>query len=431
MTKERTWVMALRYDGRGRDAVPELFNVLPPQEALRVLRKQVCAVMPPERVPTRDALGRVLTEDMTSPEGLPAFARSAMDGYAVRARDTFGASESQPAYLRVVGEAPMGRAPSVRVGLGEAAVCYTGGMLAEGTDAVVMVEQTQSAGNGAIEVLRPVAPGENVTQPGEDVRKGDPVLPKGQRLRAQDIGALMALGVTEVRVARRPRVAVLSQGDEVVPPDVKPGLGQVRDINSYTVAGLVAEAGGQAVLCGIAPDRYEDLLAMARKALEAADALVISAGSSVSTRDMTAAVVHALGEPGVLVHGVSLRPGKPTVLGMAGAKPVIGLPGNPVSAMVVCDLFVTPVLSWLCGAEANPLARGVQARLTKNIASVAGREDYVPVRLERSVDGVWCAEPVFGKSGLIFTLVRADGLVQVPLDKGGLYAGEAVEVRVW
>lgn len=412
------------------ETMPELFNVLPPDQALEVLRKHVAPRPEPEVVPSGQALGRVLAADLAATEALPAFPRSTMDGYAVRAQDTFGSSESLPAYLTVVGEAPMGRAPMVKVGAAQAAVCYTGGMLAEGADAVVMVEQTQEAGPGAIEVLRPVAPGENVVQPGEDIRPGDVVLRRGHRLRAQDIGGLMALGVTQVAVARRPRVAIVSTGDEVVPPTATPGPGQVRDINSYTVAAQVEQAGGVPLQAGIVPDAYATLLAATRKALTQADALVISAGSSVSTRDLTANVISQLGAPGVLVHGVSLRPGKPTVLAVCDGKPVVGLPGNPVSAMVVFDLFVTPLIAWLSGENTSRKERTVMALLTRNIASAPGREDYVPVRLVRE-NGRVCADPLFGKSNLIFTLVRADGLVKVPLDKGGLYAGETVEVRVW
>ena len=410
--------------------MPELFNVLPPGQALEALRKHVAPRPESEVVTAEQALGRVLAADLTAPEALPSFPRSTMDGYAVRAQDTFGAAESLPAYLTVVGESPMGRAPTVRVSLGQAALCYTGGMLAEGADAVVMVEQTQEVGPGAIEVLRPVAPGENVVQPGEDIKQGELLLPKGRRLRAQDIGGLMALGVTRVAVARRPRVAIVSTGDEVVPPAATPGPGQVRDINSYTVAALVEQAGGVPLRFGIVPDDLATLLAAARKALAEADALVISAGSSVSTRDLTANVISRLGAPGILVHGVSLRPGKPTVLAVCDGKPVVGLPGNPVSAMVVFDLFVTPLIAWLSGDNATRTERTVVARLTRNIASAPGREDYVPVRIVRE-NGQVCAEPLFGKSNLIFTLVRADGLVKVPLDKGGLYAGETVEVRVW
>lgn len=422
------------YHGRDHvaavETMPELFNVLPPDQALEALRKHVAPRPEPEVVPAEQSLGRILAADLTATEALPAFPRSTMDGYAVRAQDTFGAAESLPAYLTVVGEAPMGRAPTVQVGLGQAAVCYTGGMLAEGADAVVMVEQTQEVGPGAIEVLRPVAPGENVVQPGEDIRPGDSLLPRGRRLRAQDIGGLMALGFTRVAVARRPRVAIVSTGDEVVPPTATPGPGQVRDINSYTVAALVEQAGGVPLRFGIVPDDSATLLAAARKALAQADALVISAGSSVSTRDMTANVISQLGAPGILVHGVSLRPGKPTVLAVCVGKPVVGLPGNPVSAMVVFDLFVTPVIAWLMGETSPTTQPTVMARLTRNIASAPGREDWVAVRLVRE-NGEVCAEPLFGKSNLIFTLVRADGLVKVPLDKGGLYAGQAVEVRLW
>jgi molybdopterin molybdotransferase len=350
-----------------------------------------------------------------------------MDGFAVRAADTFGATEGVPAYLEVVGEVLMGRAPSVELGLGQCARIATGGMLPTGADAVVMVEQTQEVGPSTIEAYRAVAAGENVVQVGEDVRTGDPILPAGHTLRPQDVGGLLALGVTEVDVARRLRVGILSGGDELVAPDQTPGPGQIRDINSYTLLGLVQRLGHQGWLAGLLPDDATALHAAAEQALADSDVLILSAGSSVSTRDMTAQVVERLGRPGVLVHGVSLKPGKPTILAVCDGKPVFGLPGNPVSCMVTFDLFVAPVLARLVGA-AQPPRRTVLARLARNIASATGREDYIQVRLERTQDGSLDAVPVFGKSNLIYTLVRADGMLKVPLDSGGLVAGQSVEV---
>jgi len=240
---------------------------------------------------------------------------------------------------------------------------------------------------------------------------------------------LMALGITRVRVAARPRVAIVSTGDEVVSPDVTPAPGQVRDVNTYTVAGLVVRAGGAPLPQGIIRDDFDALLSAAQAGLDRADALVISAGSSVSTRDLTADVVNRLGPPGVLVHGVSVKPGKPTILGICRGKPVFGLPGNPVSAMVVTGLLVVPVL-WRMQGASPPLVRRVRAQLTHNIASVPGREDYVQVRLvERA--GQLEADPVFGKSNLIYTLVKADGMLRVPLDSNGLHAGEWVQVELF
>ena len=412
--------------------MPEFFNVLPPQLALRALLD----LMPPpslgnDEVAVADALGRITAVDLCASEDLPAFPRSTMDGYSLRAADTFGASEGLPAYFTVVGEVPMGRAAGVSVSVGEAAVAYTGGMLAHDADAVVMVEHTQPVDANTIEVVRPVAPGENVVQPGEDVCRGEIILPKGHLLRPQDLGGLTALGITRVKVARRPRVAILSMGDEVVAPDVTPAPGQIRDVNSYTVAAQVSRAGGEPVRQGIVGDEYEEQLAAARNGLERADALVLSAGSSVSSRDLTADIINALGEPGALVHGLSIRPGKPAILGLVNGKPAFGLPGNPVSAMIVFDLVARPVLYRLAGLSTVPESATTGAALTHDIASAPGREDYVPVRLTRNGTGELKAEPVFGKSNLIFTLIRADGLVQVPLDKAGLYAGETVAVRLF
>ena len=409
--------------------MPELFTVLPPADALQVLLDHLAGQVRAEKISTADALGRVLAEPLSALSPLPAFPRSTMDGYAVRAADTFGASESLPAYLSIVGEVAMGRAPEFTVGPAQTAVVYTGGMLPQGADAVVMVERTQKLDAANIEVLRAVAPGENVINVGEDVKEGESLLGLGHTLRPQDLGGLMALGMTQVTVAARPRVAIVSTGDEVVRPDQVPGPGQVRDVNTTTVAGLVLRAGGIPLPQGIVQDRFEDLLAAAQVGLANADVLVISAGSSVSTRDLTAQVVNRLGRPGVLVHGVSVKPGKPTILGVCDGKPALGLPGNPVSAMVVAGLFLVPVLRQLQGAKPSG-HNCVTARLTHNIASVPGREDYVQVRLVERDGQLW-ADPVFGKSNLIYTLVKADGMLRVPLDSNGLHEGEWIQVELF
>jgi len=380
-----------------------------------------------EEAPTSAALDRVLAADVLSPSDLPTFRRSTMDGFAVRAADTFGATEGLPAYLDIVDEVFMGRAPTRGLGTGQCARIATGGMLPDNADAVVMVEQTQEVGPTTIEALRAVAPGENVVQIGEDVRTMDPLLTAGQRLRPQDLGGLLALGITSVPVARRLSVGIVSGGDELVAPEREPGPGQIRDVNSYTLAALIRRDGHTPCLAGIFPDDYAALESAAQTALAANDVVILSAGSSVSARDMTAQVVDSLGEPGVLVHGVSLKPGKPTILAVCSGKPVFGLPGNPVSCMVTYDLFVAPTLARLSGATSPP-RMSVTARLTRNIASATGREDYIQVRLERRPDGGLDAVPVFGKSNLIFTLIRADGMLKIPLDAGGLPAGAQVEV---
>jgi molybdopterin molybdotransferase len=412
------------------EGAKELFNVLTPPDAYAVLEARLPGERRSERVRTAEALGRVLAEDLRSPSDLPSFPRSMMDGFAVRAADTYGASDGLPAYLTVQGDVLMGTRPEVRVSVGQAARIATGGMIPDGADAVVMVENTQEVDASTIEVVKPVAPGENVIAVGEDVKAGVPLLSSGHILRPQDIGGLLALGITELAVAQRLKIAILGSGDEVVPPDCEPGPGQIRDINSYTLAALVRRMGHEPLVLGLVPDVYEELEHAARRALELADVVIISAGSSVSTRDMTAQVIASLGEPGVLVHGVSLKPGKPTILAVANGKPVFGLPGNPVSCMVTFDLFVAPALSRMSGCGEPPARQTVIALLARNLASAPGREDYIQVRLERRDGQVW-AEPVLGKSNLIYTLVRSEGLVKIDLDKGGLSQGELVQVMLF
>lgn len=404
----------------------EFFNVQPVDAALDLLMQHWTPSTRTEDLDPRAALGRIVAETPVSNVELPAFRRSSVDGYAVRAADTFGASASLPAYLDLAGSLEMGAAPAITLHLMQAAEIHTGGMLPEGADAVVMIERTQILSRSQIEVLSPVAPGENVIQVGEDVVTGAPILNVGQRIRPQDIGGLFGAGVLRVRVAARPRVGILSSGDELVMPEEEPALGQIRDINAYTLAALVEEAGGEAHVAGIARDRLEDFLALARAAYDRCDLLVITAGSSVGTRDLTRQVIESLGEPGILQHGLAVKPGKPTLLAVCANKPVIGLPGNPVSAFLVARQLVVPLIKRASG-EAEPPQAAITARLSANIASATGREDTVPVRLiER--DGEVYAEPVFGKSNLIYTLVNADGLLLIPLNSGGLRAGTEVKV---
>jgi molybdopterin molybdotransferase len=412
----------------------EFFNVLPPDAARALLLEHITPLSAREEVATISALDRVTAAAPRAPHPLPAFRRSTMDGYAVRSADTFGASSSLPAFLTVIGEVPMGEAATIELGLGQAALVHTGGMIPAAADAVVQVEQTQIVGEGGIpgeiEVFKAVGFGENLVQIGEDVAAGAEVLSAGQLLRPQDLGGLLALGITAVSVRPRPRVAILATGDEVIAPDQETAPGQIRDINSYTVAGQVLRAGGEPLVLGIVPDKLARLETAARDALAAADMLVMSAGSSVSVRDMTVRVLEGLGRPGVLFHGVATRPGKPTIGGVVNGKPILGLPGNPVSAMIQFDMLGVPAIQRLLGL-ANPQPHGqVWAHLTMNIPSQSGREDYVPARIEKTAVGLQ-ATPVFGKSNLIYTLVNADGLIKVPLDQGGLLAGELVEVRLF
>lgn len=407
----------------------EFLELLPPPQAANILLASLNQRMGTELVGTEHALGRVTSQPVYAAHPLPAFARSTVDGYAVRAPDTFGASDTLPAYLDLIGEVLMGADSALRLERGQCALIHTGGMLPENADAVVMIEHCQSARHGEIEVMRASAVGENVLQVGEDVSAGQEVLAPGTLLRPAEIGGLMALGITSLPVACRPRVGILSSGDEIVPPQREPAPGQVRDVNAYSLSALAEQLGGQPVRYGIIPDREQDLLAAARIALSENDVVVITAGSSASTRDLTANVVNQLGEPGVLVHGVNVRPGKPTILAVCQQKTVIGLPGNPVSALVIATLFLTPVIEKLLGLKTGRPRPAIPALLSVNLPSQAGREDWIPVRLVAGQAG-YQADPVFGKSNLIFSLARADGLIRIPADATGLPAGEPVQVML-
>ena len=366
-------------------------------------------------------------ESIFTPLPLPTFPRSTVDGYAVRAADTFGASESLPAYLRMIGEILMGTVPGFDINPGEAGLIHTGGMLPESSNAVVMVEYTQPVGANTVEILRPVAVGENIIKTGEDVQIGDEVIPSGVRIRPAEIGGLAALGIVELKVARKPIIGIISTGDEVVPPGDKLLPGQVWDINSYSLSALMEQAGAISKLYGVVPDQVEVLNRSCSRAMDDCDVLVITAGSSASARDLTARVINQLGSPGVLVHGVNIKPGKPTILAICNGKVVIGLPGNPVSAMVIAKMFVVPVVESLLGITNVGFHPKFSARLTNNIPSQAGREDWVAARFSVVQDG-YLVDPIFSKSNLIFSLVRANSLVRVPADATGLSAGELVEV---
>ena len=406
------------------------FNVLTPDKALALMLDRVEPLQESETVSTVDALNRVTAASLSAPHSLPTFRRSTMDGYAVKAADTYGATTSLPAYLRIVGEVLMGKPADIKLGAGDAAIIHTGGHLPDDADAVVQVENTQAINEQEIEVIKAAAVGENVIQIGEDVEAGDEVLPAGHWIRPQDVGGLLALGILEVLVARKPTVALLSSGDEVVSPwdEMKPG--QVRDINSYTTAALAGRAGAVPKVVGLVADDPAALRRATQEAFDSADMVVLSAGSSVSVRDATGQAIAALGEPGILFHGIAVKPGKPTIGAIVDGKPVIGLPGNPVSAMNLFDLLVMPIIYRLLGCTAPPPKSVVKARVTRNVAATPGREDHIAVRLVEREDGLW-AEPVLGKSNLIYTLIRSVGTFVIPLDAGGVTAGETVRVTLF
>jgi molybdopterin molybdotransferase len=407
--------------------MPEFLTLQPPDAALKMFLEKLPNVVGVERITSKEAINRVIAESILAPHSLPEFPRTTVDGYAVIASDTYGASESLPAYLKLIGEIRMGSDSGLSISSGECALIHTGGMVPAGADAIVMVEYTQVMGEKEVEILRSVAVGENIIEVGEDVQEGEEVIPIGKRLRPADIGGLLALGFTKVNVAKKPIVGIISTGDEVVEPNQKPEPGQVRDINSYTLSSLVKENWGVTRLFGIIQDNEHSMLETAFQAMQQCDMVVITAGSSASFRDLTSRVVQQLGNPGVLVHGVNVKPGKPTILAVCDGKPVIGLPGNPVSALVIAGLFVRPTLHFLSGEKGKQPKFTTSAKLSTNLSSQSGREEWIPVRLVQGETG-FMADPIFGRSNLIFSLAKGDGLIHIQPNATGYVAGETVEV---
>lgn len=409
--------------------MPEFFKLMTHQDAFTQLKNGIEYNLNMEEIPTLESLDRITANALVSPEDLPAFRKSTVDGYSVRATDTFGASPSLPAYLEIAGEIPMGYTSVPSISIGQAFKAYTGGMVATNSDAVVMEEHTQIAGKTTIEVTHPVASGENIIDVGEDIRKNDHILPEGHLIRSQDIGGLIALGIMNITVIKKPLIGIISTGDELVNPSIAPAEGQVRDINTYTLSALIQKAGGTAIQIGIIKDDYQQQFEAAKQALNNTDLLIFSAGSSISNRDLTSTVINNLGNPGVIAHGISIKPGKPTIVGIVNNKPVFGLPGNPVSAMVVFNLLVRPSIYFASGCVNPPSLAIIPAILTKDVPSSSGREDHIQVKLEISKNGDLYADPLFAKSNLIHSLVKADGTVTVPFDEGGLYSGTKVDVK--
>lgn len=401
-----------------------MLTVLSVAEAKEKVLAAVQARTEQEPVLLAAATGRTLAQPVAAEEDLPSFARSTMDGFAVRAQDTYGASEAMPALFDVSGEILMGREPETALAPGEALRISTGGMLPAESDAVVMVEHTEMLGGNIMALNRAVAPGENIIVRGEDLRAGEGILFPGHVLRPQDIGVLAALGQTLVTVAKRPRVAIISTGDELVMPDAAPKAGQIRDINSYMLSSWVENCGAVADCHGIIPDN-KDALRAALQRTAAYDCIILSGGSSAGARDYTAACIDELGKPGVLFHGVSMRPGKPLIFGVVNGKPYFGLSGNPTSAMVGFLLFVSPLLWQMQGAiTLLPLLR---AKVERNLSSASGREDYIRAWLYAEGDELW-ARPILGQANLISTVVRGNALLRIPQNREGVEAGESVEI---
>ena len=402
-----------------------MLEVKTPEEVWALIDETFQELDRKEAAALAQAAGRILAEPVTAAEYVPDFDRSSVDGYAVRAADTFGCSDSMPALLVLQGQVRMGEAAEGLVRPGGCMAVPTGGAVPGGADACVMVEYTEDYGDGTIGILKPAAPGANMVFRGDDVKPGQPVLPKGRRLTAQDIGALAAMGVSRVLVAAKPVVGVISTGDELIPVEENPGPGQVRDVNSALLTAELEQAGAAVKNFGIVRDEEAVLEAVVKRALDTCDLVLLSGGSSVGAKDASCRVIGRQGE--ILLHGIAMKPGKPTILGRADGtgKPIVGLPGHPVAAWFVTRLFVLPILRRLTGQQTEVYP--VKARLAETVGANHGRAQYMGVHLERQ-GGEWAAKPIRSKSGLITSLANADGYFCISRDCEGMAAGAEIEV---
>lgn len=407
-------------------------SLTPVPEARSILLDQLQGISPAtETISIEAGLDRILAEPILSAENLPPHPRSVMDGFAVCAADTFGATESMPCYLQITGSVAMGEMPEGEVQRGCCFKIATGGFLPRGADAVIMHEHTVPVDDTMIEIVKGGGAGTAIIGVGDDIREGEQALSPGHLLRPQDLGLLAALGITEIKVYRQVRVGIVSTGDEIVPHSEKPGPGKIRNINSIALSGLILRAGAIATDYGIVSDQQQVFFPVLEKALTENDIVLFSGGSSVGVRDLGEQAVESLGPPGILVHGVKLKPGKPVLIGLSGTKPVFGLPGHPVSALVCFDLFVAPAIRQLSGAGSGQVVTPtVTAKISRNLNSAAGRLDLVRVRLTRQEDS-YLAEPVMGRSGAISTLSRAHGYFLIDEESQGVNQGSLVEVYIY
>jgi molybdopterin molybdotransferase len=406
--------------------VDHFFNVKTLGKVMENLSGFAC--MEAESISVHDATSRILAEDIKAPLDMPGFKRATMDGYAVVAKSTFGATESNPSWLEISGQVHMGEVPSFALESGSAAKISTGGMLPDGADSVVMIEHTETIDENSVEIYKSVAPLQNVIDSSEDFAKDDVVLEKGLKIRPPEAGLAAALGYSEIKVYKKPRVGIISTGDEIIPVTENPAPGQIRDINSYTLAGFVKEADCIPALYGIIKDDLDALFETCKKAFSETDMVLISGGSSVGARDFTIDVLNKIENSEILAHGISISPGKPTIFAKAGNKPLWGLPGQVVSAMVVFKIVVLPFLNRLKGSnEVIDNKFLVSAKLSRNIASTQGRQDFVRIRLIRKDETVY-AEPILGKSGLIKTMVKADGLLEIGENIEGMEKDSIVNI---
>lgn len=381
-----------------------------------------------EEIELIEALGRVAFEDVFSQFDIPDFNRSTVDGYAVVSKDTYGASESLPVFLNIIGKVEMGEATALKVSAGQCVYVPTGGMIPEGADGMLMIEYVECIDEGMLAGHSPVAPGENIIFVGDDVRQGEKVLSKGRVIRSRDIGVLCAAGINRIKVSKKPRVAVLSTGDEIVDPSEQKKIGQVRDINTYTLSAIVQELGGEVTKNIVIKDDYDLIRRTVEEASRDNHIVVISGGSSVGAKDNTEKVIDSFGEPGVFVHGVAVKPGKPTILGRVGDSAVFGLPGHPVSAVIIFRIFVEELIDRLLGKTKESFY--INAICSSNLHSSPGRETYQMVELLEKEEG-FEAKPIHAKSAAISQLSKAQGLIRIPLNKEGIKKGETVKVDLF
>ena len=397
-----------------------MLKVVSTQKADEIIEEAFSSYSLDTEVVLLDSLtGRVLAEDVYSLEDVPSFDRSTVDGYAVIASDTFGSSESMPCQSENIGEILMGQAADREISSGKCMRISTGGMLPKGADSAVMVENTEELFDGMTLIYKSVSPGENVTKKGDDVKRGQLVIEKGTLLSSKHIGIISALGITRPKCFRKLKVGIISSGDEVVPVNQNAEYGKVRDINSHMLGALFSENGFDTELYGIVGDSYELLYEITEKASRECDIILLSGGSSAGARDMTVKVINDLGE--VFVHGIAMKPGKPTIIGRIGEKAVFGLPGHPAAAYFTAMRFALPLAKRISGC--SKASETVRAVTSTNISSNNGREEFIPVKLE---DGT--AYPIFRKSGVISLLCEADGYIVIDRNKEGLKKDEEVEV---
>ncbi len=382
-----------------------------------------------EEVDIFGAVDRILGEDIYSKLNVPHFRRSTVDGYAVRSRDTHGASESLPMFLEIIGEVEMGKVANMKVTADKAVYVPTGGMVPEGADAVVMIEYVENLDDTNITVSKSVVAKENVVDIGDDIKENQKVLLKGMRLRPQDIGVLSSIGIDKVSVFKIPSIAIISTGDEVTDPKEELKLGKIKDINTYTLSAMAKKSGLHVVERCVVKDDKELIKSILRDCMQKSDIVLLSGGSSVGTKDITTIVIDEIGKPGVFVHGVAMNPGKPTILAKIDDKPLFGLPGQPVSAMIAFKVFVEYFVKRIFNLDEYEESF-IEATMMTNVHSAQGKETYQMVYLEKE-NNQYKARPVYGKSGMITLMSKAKGYVKIHEDKEGIKEGEKIRVDLF